>query len=77
VYETKTGLLTKKVTWKGISKAKFSEITQDTIHGIVNEDDEDEETAVKMYELEIWKRSKSAGVSIEKDCSKILSIKEY
>lgn len=31
VLDTKTMLLEKKVTWKGIDKKKFSEIKQDTI----------------------------------------------
>jgi len=56
VYDSKTGILDKKITWKGVSREKFNEITQVSVERIINDD---EDACDYIGGIENWRKSKT------------------
>lgn len=58
--------LERKVTWKGISKAKMNLIDQQVIADVISTC-ESKENGIYMDGIQIWKRDKRNGVGIEEN----------
>lgn len=73
--DTKTMIVSKKVTWKGISTSKFSEISQNTVNRVKAIDEETgKQSNDYINDIDNWLKNKLTGVTIQHGCSKKLSI---